>query len=337
MRKLKVFLRRIKSMSFKRMFELIGLISKEHKRPSIIIFFDMIWCSLRYGMGYLDYKVFGFASIHGKNRKTFMTMNHNLAYVRSLNDKEAYHYLDNKIEFNKKFSEYLGRDWIDLSETDINGLQEFCKGKHAVFAKQAQTFGGQGIDKIEITPDINYTELYQRLTENKQFLIEDCIIQHDEMNKLCPSSINTIRMVTVATNNIPHFMYALVRMGAGDKAVDNISSGGMYTSVNEKGMLTKPAFCDKTGIYYDRHPKTNTEFNGFVIPYFDEAVEMCKSAAMVLPNLRYIGWDVAITPNGPVLVEGNNFPSYDMVQNYRHLDGKTGILPKFEKVINNNV
>ena len=44
-----------------------------------------------------------------------------------------------------------------------------------------------------------------------------------------------------------------------------------------------------------------------------------------------IGWDVAITPDGPVLVEGNNLPGYDMCQNAGHVD--EGMLPRFEKLL----
>ena len=58
-----------------------------------------------------------------------------------------------------------------------------------------------------------------------------------------------------------------------------------------------------------------------------------QKAALVYPKVAYIGWDVAITPEKPVLVEGNTLPSYDMVQNYGHIDEKTGIKPRFEAIL----
>ena len=68
---------------------------------------------------------------------------------------------------------------------------------------------------------------------------------------------------------------------------------------------------DKTGMYFDMHPDTCTPFINFRVPYFDEAIALCKKAAKIRPDMRYVGWDVGITPTGPVLVEGNNLPAYD--------------------------
>ena len=88
----------------------------------------------------------------------------------------------------------------------------------------------------------------------------------------------------------------------------------------------------KTGKYYERHPVTGTEIMGFQIPLFDQALELCRTASRrVEAHLKYIGWDVAITPDGPVLVEGNNLPGYDMCQNAGHVD--EGMLPRFEKLL----
>lgn len=335
-RKLKVFIRRLKAMSFKRMFALIDVICKENKASKIRVFFDMIWCAVRYGVGYLDYKVFGFAVIRGKKRRSFMTMNHNLAIVRRFNDKEYFKYLDDKLEFNKKFKDFIGRDWIDLRESKKDGFIEFCQGKTAVFAKACGTFGGQGIGKLEIG-SASLDSVYDELLEQKRYLVEDMIIQHPEMSRLSPTSVNTVRMVTLMADGKPQLMYSLVRMGNGKNEVDNISSGGLYTGLDENGVAHHPAFCDKTGLYYDEHPVTGVKFDGFTIPDFARAKEMVLKAAACIEQMRYVGWDVAFTPEGPILVEGNNFPSYDMAQNYRHIENKTGLLPRFEAVLGSKI
>ncbi|MFR0733141.1 MAG: sugar-transfer associated ATP-grasp domain-containing protein [Oscillospiraceae bacterium] len=115
------------------------------------------------------------------------------------------------------------------------------------------------------------------------------------------------------------------RVGSGQGHVDNISSGGMYTLVGPQGELEFPAFCDQTGLYYDRHPVTGVAFRGYRLPFFREAVELCCQAAQVEPRLGYIGWDVAVTPDGPVLVEGNNLPGGGHgSQNARFHSGREG-------------
>lgn len=333
MNKIKTFFRRLFAGSFKRMFMHINTIHKETGKNRVVMFFDMIWCIFRYSIGYLDYRVFGFAHIHGKKRRTFMNMNDNLVISHKLNDKSYFHIFDNKTEFDENFKEYIGRDFLDLNKATWEQLKDFCEGKAYIFAKPVNQFGGEGITKERVNPGTDYSALYNKLCSNGQTLVEEMIIQHPDMDLLSPSSVNTIRMVTLLFNGEVHFMYALVRMSNGDNCVDNICSGGMYVSIGKDGVITKPAFCDATGQYYDSHPYTGTQFNGFKIPMFDKAVEMCKQAALVCPKVGYVGWDVAITPSRPVLVEGNTLPSYDMCQNYGHIDNKTGIRPRFEEIV----
>lgn len=334
LRKIKIFINRVKGMSFQTMFSIIDEIHKEFGKSKIITFIDMLLCALRYGVGYLDYHVFGFAKVKGKKRKTFMTMNENLSLVRQVNDPSSIKIFDDKLEFFKHFGEFTKRDYLNLKEgKTAEDLESFCKGKKTVFAKQTETFGGQGISCEKISEDTDFEALFAKLTENKQYLIEDTIVQHEKMNSLNPDSINTLRMVTLVKDGKANFMYALIRMGLKGAKVDNISSGGMYAPVNEKGIITHAAFCDKEARCHDTHPSTGTKLIGFEIPYFKEAVELIKKAALVVDNMKYVGWDVAITPDGPILVEGNNFPSYDMVQNYRHRDTDEGIKAKFEEVM----
>lgn len=338
MNKIKTFLRRVKNMSFDRMWMHVKEISKKSGKSKILIFCDMLWCAFRYGIGYLDYNVFGFAYVKGKKaRSTYMTMNHNLQLVRGVNDKAYDCKFTDKIQFNEAFDGFIGRKWIDLRKCGEDGLRDFIKGKENVFVKVTDDCGGNGVEKINLSENEDAAALYSRLMEKKQYLVEESLVQHEKMNLLNPSSINTLRVTSVLSKGVPHIMYCLVRMGDGTKNVDNISSGGMYCPVNEDGVIYAPAFCDKTGMCYDKHPMTGTEFEGFEIPYYHEAIELVKKAALVVPQIRYVGWDVAICEDGPVLIEGNTIPGYDMCQNHNHIKNNGGILPKFQAVFGENL
>ena len=58
---------------------------------------------------------------------------------------------------------------------------------------------------------------------------------------------------------------------------------------------------------------------------------MVKKAAMVIPEFRYVGWDVCLTPNGPAIVEGNDYPAYDFPQLPDPDKPRIGLIPKIEK------
>lgn len=335
MNSIKVFFARVCSGSFKRMNMYIKEIKKESGQLSIVTFFDMLWCIFRYGIGYLEYRVFGFCYIKGsKKRLTFINMKDSLKMVSTLNSKEYTHFLSDKLDFNENFSEYLGRKFINLKTATKEEFFEFIDNCEVVFCKVTDNFGGQGIERVVVSEIDDKDEFYNSCIQKKQFDVEEAVVQNEKMSTLNPTSINTIRIVTIFANGEAHLMYSLLRIGNGKSCVDNISSGGMYVPVNEDGVIFRRAFCDKTGMLYDSHPVTNTEFIGFEIPMFKEAVQMCKDAAAQIPEVGYVGWDVAISTNGPVFIEGNEMPGYDMCQNYYHLDhNHIGIKPKFEQVL----
>ena len=116
-----VFIQRVLSGSFKRMFRNIRCVHEESGRSSVFIFFDMIYSMIIYGTGYLDYMTFGFAMIGKKERKTFMTMNDNLVLNKKLNQPDYRPLIENKLCFNETFAEYLHRDWLNLAEAVQDG------------------------------------------------------------------------------------------------------------------------------------------------------------------------------------------------------------------------
>ena len=90
---------------------------------------------------------------------------------------------------------------------------------------------------------------------------------------------------------------------------------------------------NKAGETYEIHPMTGKRIPGTQIPYWDEVRAMCLSAMHRVPQVRFVAWDVAITPDGPVFIEGNSFPSHAIPQFAAHFPDGIGILPRFEEFI----
>lgn len=326
-------LNRFELASFSRMLRNAKSVSKSSNRSLLYVLFDMAKSILNDNIGYMEYNLFHFIDKPDNLRKTYIDFNHSQALFRMLNAKEYMDVFSNKLLFNQRFKEFIGRDYIDAANCSDNEFIEFCKNKKQIFCKPKDSCSGKGIYKtIDIDTNTDLIDLHKFMINN-DLLCEDVIIQNEDMNKLNKSSINTIRITTVLKDDVVYSMYAILRIGVGDSLVDNVGSGGIYTLLNEKGIIDNPCWSDKTISTYTIHPSNGYNLVGFKVPFFEEAINLCKKAALVEPHIRYVGWDVAITTNGPILVEGNELPGYDMPQNYFVSNKDTGLLPDFEKIL----
>ena len=322
-------------MNYKNFFNRVKSVSRKSGKTKFAVYCDMVWCGIKYGAGYVDYDVIGFYKLDAKQRETMLTRGINNKYVKKLNQKEYWYLFDNKNEFNKMFSKFVTRDWIHPISEKKEETIEFMK-KHDVFmAKPNNGQCGKGIEKICVKDyKNNYEKIYKHLCDNKLELLEEVIAQHDLMNKLNATSVNTIRMVTAMNEqNEVTVLATFIRIGNG-KIVDNFNSGGMTAKVDENTGIILEEAVDKSGKLYEKHPITGTMIKGFQIPNWDKAISMVKEAASMSKKVRYVGWDVAIMQNGVTLIEGNQFPGHDIYQVSERMEkGAVGILPKFKKAI----
>lgn len=326
-------LNRFELSSIQRMINNAKAVSSYSHRSFIYVFVDMAKSIIKDNVGYMEYNLFHFIDKPQELRKTYVDFNHSQKLFEILNDKEYMNIFDNKLLFNEYFKDYLGRKFIDAAHCSDEEFRKYCNGKTHIFCKPTNSCSGKGIYKdIEITPETNIDELHKFMIDNNLFC-EDTIEQHPEMSKLNQTSINTIRITTVLKDDVVYPMYELVRIGVNNSKVDNVGSGGIYTVLSDEGEIINPCWSDKTITTYTVHPTHGFNLIGFKIPYFKEAIELVKKAALVEKHIRYIGWDVAITPNGPVIVEGNQLPGYDMCQNYFVTNKDIGLLPEFEKIL----
>lgn len=190
------------------------------------------------------------------------------------------------------------------------------------FFKEALSGCGEGVYPVRVQNRkimINDREAGAEGLRNKiqdLCLVQEKIIQHSVMAQLNPNSVNTLRLVTAMKADEPVLISGLARIGIKGSRLDNWSAGGMTVGIDiEKGTLKKyalrrPEFAEK----FERHPDTQAVFENFEIPLYDQVVQAAIEAHKMFYGLHSVGWDIAITEDGPVFIEGNNLWEIPMMQ-----------------------
>ena len=180
-----------------------------------------------------------------------------------------------------------------------------------VFAKPVDDNQGAGAELVRGGFSRDQALLVREGVLRVDYLFQEAIDQHPAMDALHPGCLNTLRIVTGTSDDGSYpVLGAALRVGQGQRPVDNSHAGGLFVGVDR---ATGRLFCrahtafEFGGATYKRHPGTGVTFEGFEIPYFDEAVALSRRAHALLP-LLYAGWDVGISPSGPILIEGNSGP-----------------------------
>ncbi len=142
-----------------------------------------------------------------------------------------------------------------------------------------------------------------------RYICQRKVVQSKEMNAIYPGSINTYRIVTVNKNGKFYVFSSILRVGTSISGnVDNWAAGGLAVGIDyQSGYLKQYGFYKpKYGGKVTKHPDTDIEFAKTKAPRYEEAVELALKASCCFYGIRTIGWDIAITEEGPIIIEGND-------------------------------
>ena len=331
MSRLTYFFKRLVRIDRARMLNTLARLKEESGRSTLWLMADMLRCGLKYNAGYMDYRIAQMYRLNRAQRRSVITRGINNNLVRRMNDKAYWHSFDDKAAFNQLFSIWVDRAWVKVDDQlSSQALAAFLEGQQAVFVKPIEGSSGVGVTKYARDAWQDMSAFERQLRALGVSIVEECVIQHADMARLYPGSVNTVRIATLLGEKQQGIVYAYLRIGNG-KALDNVDAGGMAARVDlETGTLQTVA-ADKQGHVYTHHPITGTPIIGFQLPYFEEAKQMCLEAMRLVPQLRYVAWDVALTGQGPRLIEGNSFPSHAVPQFAAHYPDGMGILTDFRR------
>lgn len=290
----------------------IDEVAYKNNKSTFILLIDMIIWYIFYGTTLTDYLNYEFYNRKFKERIKYAVVRTQNKFYKKVSPAEYKEFFTVKPNFLNNFSEYIGRSFY-VPDDGLDKLKEFLNKNKEFMIKPIDGLGGAGVKKIKSSSIKNVDEFMEKLKSERLFL-EELIVQHSKMNKLCKQSVNTMRIMTFVNNGKSEMLYAALRVGNGIYEVDNFHKGGMGVSIDTKTGKLKGNAINKDLKEYKKHPVSKVTFDKFEIPYWEEAKELVLKCAKVNQNIKVVGWDVAITRNGPVLVEGNRRPGFDLVQ-----------------------
>lgn len=280
------------------------------KASRFFLFFDVFYCMKKFhvtGEEYLKYK---FYNHKNRYRKDFITRYDFKYGIRRINVKG---FTSSKYKFYQMLPECFSREIILAPECSEETFLSFARKHKRFVVKPDNGSCGRGISVFVYTDDEQARKYFSEIKGD--VVCEEFIVQHEEMNRLNPFSVNTVRIVSVVDSGEIILASGTLRTGARfGKITDNLSDGGAGAQIDLKtGIITSTGF-DFDDKRYMNHPVTGVQFVGFAIPNWDKVVALVKEAHLKCSQCKLLGWDIAVTPEGAVVLEANNSPDAFLTQ-----------------------
>ena len=265
---------------------------------------------IKYHWDFHEFFYFGYEKASELEKASFVPEYEKNIFCDKANNHKSDLVFHDKWETYLKFRKYFKRDAILVSDRASFYSEDainFFKKQSKFILKPINAATGKGIQIIEINNNENVDSILLPilLKVKSACILEELIVQSKVMADLHSHSVNTLRVPTFRFGDGDTLIFQpFLRIGQGGNVVDNAGAGGIMGLMDiETGKVY--AASDERCNSYDIHPDTGHHIIGFEVPKWNEAKEFVKQLADVLPDVRYVGWDIALTDKGWVLIEGN--------------------------------
>lgn len=233
----------------------------------------------------------------------------NVSHVKGFQEKNLYDLFFQRFERPVTLIRYIKGDFFDIEYNYIRNdtaLKILVDAKKTALVKPSLDGHGQGRG-IKLFNPGEENELIHYIENNElgqsNFIVQEWIDQHAILSEIFPSSVNTLKIITLRVRNKIKYLMSRFNIGRGDMIVDK---GGYFAGVNDNGYVNSFAFDTKNFKKCEYHEDTGKKFSDIRVPSFNRAVEMCKKAHKYLLHFDMASWDIAIDRDGkPLLIEVN--------------------------------
>ena len=296
------------------------------------LYHEILFARFMYGIAVREYFVYVFEKLSHEGRKTFVTRSNKYPYYRMLNDQNYTPYFNMKTETYRKFKAFYGREVLCIyDKSDLEKFRAFVQRHPKFIYKPADDYGGHGVEIYDSSEYDSLETLFNLIIFNGFCVVEELIVQAEEIARLHPQSVNTMRVVAyLSPSGETTIQWCFLRMGMGGSHTDNMSSGGLAAMVDPETGIIYSTGRDWKGDQHIFHPDTGIQLVGYQIPQWQQLKSLVSDLSKVMPQVRLVGWDLAYTPKGWVFVEGNARPQCVSAQ-ITEYNGKLYLYQNMEK------
>ena len=302
------------------------------------IFVDYIKLYKTKGLDPDEYYDFRFDQRSEEFRNTFLGLNEQRYYLDLLNPKKYYILARNKFVAHKMlentsvrksnlYAYYQPEGRVLNSEVIANdtlGVYRILKEKSVESCVIKTTESSHG-DNVWVIKQISYEEndawllrydnkriKLSEVLNNDPLIFESLVRQTQQLSDFNESSVNTIRFMTALyPNGNAKIIGTFMKIGRSGKCVDNAGAGGNVDVCidTDTGEIKYAIQFDGWGKIkdIDKHPDNGTQLNGVVIDNWERIKSEVIRFQQAFPYSKVAGWDIAITEQGPLVIEVNDF------------------------------
>ena len=277
--------------------------SEQHGKSLPLVVADMLYQAGVKNVGFQDYIDYDFAILTPAERATYMTHPVSNQISQKYDHPDYRGIFQDKVEFDRRFSDFLRREWMVVDADNADDLRTFTERLGTIVTKEPVGQAGTGVHRYHAAEVEDWDAFHRGLLERGEILVEEVIRQHDDLAAVCPGTVNTTRVTAFFDGSTTHILAMAQKFGRGAVS-DQMTFGGFYTMLDENGHALGAGY-DSHGHVHELHPDSGVRIADFQLPMIDEVKAFVDQIARVVPQVQYVGWDIVVGPEGPVLVEGN--------------------------------
>lgn len=304
---------------FKRMLKYLGktinYVQKKTLYPYTIIFFDIVWCFLRYGTTYNDYRIFEFYNIGGDLRKTYMSRRKYNKYKKKLVDESITNVIEDKNLFLLRFKDYMKTDIFDTKKMNYKEFEIFSNENRKLLARSSSSSFVKSFKRFDLSNFRSPAFMNGAIQDNHLSLVQKDFIQHKALDDIAPLVIVNTHSVY---NNGCDIVTSTIKYKDGNEIINGY--------VDTKTGIIKGKFKDKDGQDYGE------KFDGFQIPFYDRILSITNDLCHELEEIKEVEWSFLVGSRGVYLVDANVWSDYVFSQTPEFLKDKIGLLPYYKEL-----